>query len=80
MLTRLTPDETELRIAMTTELMPCPWCRRHPVMWTEHNELSDLFVSRIACADCFVSMSSCMETRQAAQETVVKRWSTPKPR
>lgn len=78
MLTRLKPDEAELRVAMTTALMPCPWCGRHPVMWTEKNEASGLFVSKVACADCFVSMSSCMETREAAQKTVVERWSNPK--
>lgn len=74
MLKRLAPDETELRLAMTTELAPCPWCGRTPVIWTEQNDSSGLFVSKIACADCFVSMSCCMETRAQSQARVAHRW------
>ena len=74
MLKRLTADETEIRLAMTTELAPCPWCGVAPIMWTEQNETSGLFVSRVACADCFASMSCCMPTREQAQVGVTSRW------
>lgn len=72
---RLPPDELELRIAATTALAPCPFCGRHPLMVTEQNETSGLYVAKVFCSDCCVSMSRCMETRGAAQEKVTGRWS-----
>lgn len=74
MLKRLAPDDTEIRLAMTTELAPCPWCGHTPVMWTEQNETSGLFVSRVACGECFVAMHCCMPTRGQAQAGVTSRW------
>ncbi len=65
---RLPPDELELRIAATTALAACPFCGRHPLMVTEQNVTSGLYVAKVFCSDCYVSMSSCMETRHHSDQ------------
>lgn len=78
MLKQIDPDEFEMRAASTTMLPPCPFCGRHPISTTDQNETTELFVVKIICADCYVSMTCCHKTRDDARATVLARWSTRK--
>lgn len=73
---RLEPDAHELNIAATNgSTAACPFCGGYPLLTSEQNETTGFFVAKLFCAECFVSMHSCMPTREAAQQTVIKRWS-----
>lgn len=74
---RLEPDGTELKIAMTDgTTSACPFCGGYPLLTTEQNEETGFYVAKLFCHDCFVSMHSCMPTREAAQQNVIGRWDT----
>ena len=73
---RLQPDDTELNIAMTNgSTQACPFCGGYPLLTSDQNETSGLYVAKLFCPDCYVSMHSCMPTREAAQQNVIERWS-----
>lgn len=73
---RLDPDDTEMKIAMTNgSTQACPFCGGHPLLTSEQNETTGFYVAKLFCFDCYVSMHSCMPTREAAQQNVIKRWS-----
>lgn len=74
---RLPPDDTELRIAANDgATSACPFCGEYPLLTTEQNGQTGLYVARLFCSECFVSMHSCMPTRDAAQQNVIRRWET----
>jgi len=72
--TRLPADDFELHVAATTALEPCPFCGMSPLTFTEQNPTTKLFIVRVICPDCFLSMSCCM-SRDGARAEVLQRWS-----
>lgn len=72
---RLAPDETELRIASTIPLHGCPFCGRQPIAFVEQNEVTQLFVGRVACTGCHGGMHYCGRTREEARDGAIADWS-----
>ena len=76
---QLPADDFELSVAATTLLAPCPFCGRYPLTFTEQNPDTKLYIVRVICPDCVLSLSCCMETRDEARARVIERWSTRIP-
>ncbi len=74
-LDRLQPDDRDLELAATTELMPCPFCGRTPVVFHEQNSLTKYVVSRISCTGCHCSIHYCGQTREEARDGAIGDWS-----
>ena len=75
MLKRQEPDATELHIAShqgTTSA--CPFCGGYPLLTSDQNETTGFYVAELFCPDCYVAMTSCMPTREEAQQKVIRRW------
>lgn len=76
-LVRLKPDDEELLIAVTRGLLSlCPFCGGDPLLFTEQNTKTGLFVARVFCADfrCGAAITCCMADRFAAQKGARKSW------
>lgn len=72
---RLQPDAAELHIASHKgSTSACPFCGEYPLLTTDQNETTGLYVARMFCSECNCSMHSCMPTREAAQQNVIQRW------
>lgn len=75
----LEPDETDLRIASTICLLPCPFCgNRSVIAHGAKNEQTRIFGYRVECADhrCFGSVFSNSRDRDEARTRAIEKWQT----
>lgn len=76
-LVRLAPDDEELLIAATRGIIsPCPFCGSDPLLFTQQNTTTGLFVARVFCLDvhCGAALTCCMRERSAAQQGARTAW------
>lgn len=70
----LAPDAVDIAEGMRPTLAPCPFCGRRPVTACGINDRTGIYVAKVLCADCFVTMSSGDRDQAKARERVRARW------
>lgn len=80
---KLAPDELEMRIATHASVVsPCPFCGRHPLMYSYVNEgaTRTLYQSRLLCSfPCMAELIVNMPSRAEAQQAVIAKWNGRAP-
>ncbi|MBR8315039.1 Lar family restriction alleviation protein [Burkholderia dolosa] len=81
-LERFDPDRLELKIAASTYLPPCPFCKRLAIMSSSVNRSpafssEPVYQARIACTnhECNASVVANERTRDEAQQHAIAQWS-----
>ena len=80
---KLAPDALEMQLATKINVVrPCPFCGRHPLMYSYVNEgaTRTLYQARLQCLfPCMAELIENMPSRAEAQQAVIAKWNGRAP-
>lgn len=80
---KLAPDALEMQLATKINVVrPCPFCGRHPLMYSYVNEgaTRTLYQARLQCMfPCMAELIENMPSRAEAQQAVIAKWNGRAP-